>query len=152
VPDLIRLGVASFKIEGRLKSPEYVAAITRVYRQAVDRVFLGNSSCIVAGLAEAGPESVPPATSPFPSGAKPLSQLRLQWILVRTQPPNDRRWNPPFWPDFHREHDYTMEMAFSRGPPIPAGSARHEQPGTAARDSGTKRGVFLGEGPHGVDF
>jgi len=30
------LGVKSFKIEGRLKSPEYVAAVTRVYRKAID--------------------------------------------------------------------------------------------------------------------
>lgn len=37
LPELIRVGVASLKIEGRLKSPEYVAAITRVYREAVDR-------------------------------------------------------------------------------------------------------------------
>ncbi len=37
IPELIRLGVASFKIEGRLKSPEYVAAVTRVYRNAIDR-------------------------------------------------------------------------------------------------------------------
>jgi putative protease len=38
LPDLVRAGVASLKIEGRLKSPEYVASITRVYRQALDRV------------------------------------------------------------------------------------------------------------------
>lgn len=36
VPDLIRTGIRSLKIEGRLKSPEYVAAITRAYRRAVD--------------------------------------------------------------------------------------------------------------------
>jgi U32 family peptidase len=36
LPDLIRAGVASLKIEGRLKSPEYVANITRIYRQALD--------------------------------------------------------------------------------------------------------------------
>ncbi|MDR1190888.1 MAG: U32 family peptidase [Verrucomicrobiales bacterium] len=36
VPLLMKLGVASFKIEGRLKSPEYVAAVTRVYRRAID--------------------------------------------------------------------------------------------------------------------
>ncbi len=36
VPDLVRAGVKSFKIEGRLKSPEYVAAVTRVYRKALD--------------------------------------------------------------------------------------------------------------------
>jgi Collagenase and related proteases len=36
IPDLVRLGVRSFKIEGRLKSPEYVAAVTSVYRKAID--------------------------------------------------------------------------------------------------------------------
>jgi U32 family peptidase len=36
LPELIRTGVASLKIEGRLKSAEYVANITRTYRQALD--------------------------------------------------------------------------------------------------------------------
>jgi len=36
LPELVRSGVASLKIEGRLKTPEYVANITRVYRQALD--------------------------------------------------------------------------------------------------------------------
>jgi putative protease len=36
LPDLVRHGVASLKIEGRLKTPEYVANITRVYRKALD--------------------------------------------------------------------------------------------------------------------
>ena len=36
VPDLIRAGIRSLKIEGRLKSPEYVAAITKAYRRSVD--------------------------------------------------------------------------------------------------------------------
>ena len=36
IPDLVRQGVVSYKIEGRLKSPEYVAAITKVYRKAID--------------------------------------------------------------------------------------------------------------------
>jgi putative protease len=38
LPDLVRSGVTSLKIEGRLKSPEYVANVTRVYRQALDKV------------------------------------------------------------------------------------------------------------------
>ncbi|MBI3192619.1 MAG: U32 family peptidase, partial [Pedosphaera parvula] len=38
LPELLRLGVASLKIEGRLKTPEYVANITRIYRQALDRL------------------------------------------------------------------------------------------------------------------
>ena len=36
VPELARLGVASLKIEGRLKGPSYVAAAVRLYRAAVD--------------------------------------------------------------------------------------------------------------------
>jgi putative protease len=38
IPDLVKAGVTSYKIEGRLKSPEYVAAVTRVYRKALDDV------------------------------------------------------------------------------------------------------------------
>jgi putative protease len=36
IPALIERGVVSFKIEGRLKSPEYVAAVCQVYRRAID--------------------------------------------------------------------------------------------------------------------
>ena len=39
VPELLRLGVHSLKIEGRLKQPSYVASITRIYREAVDRAW-----------------------------------------------------------------------------------------------------------------
>ncbi|HYV32529.1 MAG TPA: peptidase U32 family protein, partial [Candidatus Binatia bacterium] len=38
LPQLVRAGVASLKIEGRLKTPEYVANITRIYRQKLDRL------------------------------------------------------------------------------------------------------------------
>jgi len=37
LPRLARMGVASLKIEGRLKSPEYVAIVTAIYREALDR-------------------------------------------------------------------------------------------------------------------
>ncbi len=40
-PELIEAGVISFKIEGRLKTPEYVANITRHYRDAIDRSKMG---------------------------------------------------------------------------------------------------------------
>ncbi|NND98702.1 MAG: U32 family peptidase [Pirellulaceae bacterium] len=36
IPDLVDAGVASLKIEGRLKTPEYVANITGHYRAAID--------------------------------------------------------------------------------------------------------------------
>ncbi len=41
VGDLLAAGVSSFKIEGRLKTPEYVANITRHYRQAIDSAVAG---------------------------------------------------------------------------------------------------------------
>ncbi|MGB4593944.1 MAG: U32 family peptidase, partial [Coriobacteriia bacterium] len=37
LPELIDAGVAALKIEGRMKAPEYVAVVTRVYRDALDR-------------------------------------------------------------------------------------------------------------------
>ena len=40
-PELLAAGVSSFKIEGRLKTPEYVANITRHYRQAIDTAVAG---------------------------------------------------------------------------------------------------------------
>ena len=36
IPDLIEAGVDSFKIEGRMKTALYVAAVTRTYRKAID--------------------------------------------------------------------------------------------------------------------
>lgn len=43
IPNLIELGVASLKIEGRLKTPEYVANITRHYREAIDAAWGGQA-------------------------------------------------------------------------------------------------------------
>lgn len=42
VPQMLAAGVHSFKIEGRLKSPEYVAATTRAYRRAIDAAMAGH--------------------------------------------------------------------------------------------------------------
>ncbi|MDQ8201710.1 DUF3656 domain-containing protein [Pelagicoccus sp. SDUM812003] len=39
MPEIIEAGVATLKIEGRLKSPEYVAAVTQVYRKALDEAW-----------------------------------------------------------------------------------------------------------------
>ena len=36
IPKLIECGVASLKIEGRMKSPEYVRDVTRIYRRLLD--------------------------------------------------------------------------------------------------------------------
>jgi putative protease len=46
IPDLVKAGIKSFKIEGRLKSPEYVAAVTRVYRKALDAAIAERNAAI----------------------------------------------------------------------------------------------------------
>lgn len=39
LPDLIRIGVSSLKIEGRMKTPEYVATVTRIYRKYINLAY-----------------------------------------------------------------------------------------------------------------
>ncbi len=46
VDDLVAAGVASLKIEGRMKSPEYVFAVTSVYRKALDAALTKENAAI----------------------------------------------------------------------------------------------------------
>ena len=39
--ELVEAGVTSFKIEGRMKSPEYVGTVTRIYRKYLDKALDG---------------------------------------------------------------------------------------------------------------
>ena len=41
LPDMVSAGVCSFKIEGRMKRPEYTAAVTGVYRKYLDKILAG---------------------------------------------------------------------------------------------------------------
>lgn len=41
LPDLVEAGVSSLKIEGRMKRPEYVATVVRIYRALLDRAAAG---------------------------------------------------------------------------------------------------------------
>ena len=43
IPDMIEAGVHCLKIEGRMKSPEYVATVTRIYRKYIDLALSGAS-------------------------------------------------------------------------------------------------------------
>ena len=36
IPDMIKAGIDSFKIEGRMKKPEYAAGVTAIYRKYID--------------------------------------------------------------------------------------------------------------------
>ena len=46
IPELINAGVTSFKIEGRMKSPFYVATVTKIYRKYIDLALSDNDYII----------------------------------------------------------------------------------------------------------
>ncbi|PIR95085.1 peptidase U32, partial [Candidatus Falkowbacteria bacterium CG10_big_fil_rev_8_21_14_0_10_37_6] len=41
IPELIKAGIDSFKIEGRRRDPRYIGTVSRCYREAVDSYFAG---------------------------------------------------------------------------------------------------------------
>lgn len=43
IPQLLEAGITSFKIEGRMKSPEYVAQTVKAYREAIDTCLANKS-------------------------------------------------------------------------------------------------------------
>ncbi len=48
LPKLIEAGVTSFKIEGRMKNPEYVAIVTRIYRKYIDLALDKNKEFVIS--------------------------------------------------------------------------------------------------------
>lgn len=48
IPELVSRGVTSFKIEGRMKRPEYVAVVVDTYRRAIDSYFANSDEYTVA--------------------------------------------------------------------------------------------------------
>lgn len=40
IPELIEAGIDSFKIEGRMKKPEYTAGVTAIYRKVIDQYYM----------------------------------------------------------------------------------------------------------------
>lgn len=70
LPDLLTTGVSCLKIEGRLKTPEYVANVTQVYRQVLDR--------LVAQAPPTGLLAQPPTYVPSPD-----EQYRLEMAFSR---------------------------------------------------------------------
>lgn len=49
IPEMVEAGIDSFKIEGRMKKPEYVAAVTKMYRKYTDRYLELRKSCPPGG-------------------------------------------------------------------------------------------------------
>lgn len=52
LPEFIRAGVSSLKIEGRMKSPEYVGCVVRAYRSVLDRFNAWARAQIEDGVSE----------------------------------------------------------------------------------------------------
>jgi len=48
VPEIVAMGIAALKIEGRYKDAEYVALTTRAYRKAVDEAWAGRDLTVTA--------------------------------------------------------------------------------------------------------
>ncbi len=97
VPELIEAGVACFKIEGRLKGVEYVAAATAAYRSAIDAAWEARVGGVAAGRtpSQAGREAAPPSAEDleqlFSRGFTPgfLDGVRHQ-VLVEGLVPRHR--------------------------------------------------------------
>jgi len=131
LPGLIRAGVASLKIEGRLKTPEYVANITRIYRQALDR-------CGVSTGAFAN--RLPNVAQPSPAAGSRTVSARVPSLgSAGGETPR-----PPAGEDADATARYGMEMAFSRGLFTGWFQGVNNQALVHAR-FGKKRGVYLGE-------
>ncbi|MEH1884511.1 U32 family peptidase [Nostoc sp.] len=124
LPDLVKSGVTCLKIEGRLKAPEYVANVIRVYRQALDGV--------MTQLERPNP------LTPFPTFAQRLEEREggIKAPLSETE----RGWGRG---QLNQEH-YNLEMAFSRGLYTGWFGGINNQELVHAR-FGKKRGVYLGE-------
>lgn len=78
LPQLLEAGIDSFKVEGRMKSPLYVATVTGIYRQALDHYEKSGSAYTEDQLQEwmAGLYQVAsrPFTNGFIEGESPLLQ------------------------------------------------------------------------------
>ncbi|MBD2112890.1 MULTISPECIES: U32 family peptidase [Cyanophyceae] len=120
LPELVKTGVSCLKIEGRLKSPEYVANVTRVYRQALDQLV----------ARERGPGN----------------QLVAESEAAALTHATEASTHPPIHPSTHppTQARYQLEMAFSRGLYTGWFEGIDNQTLVHAR-FGKKRGVYLGD-------
>jgi putative protease len=125
IPSLINAGVRSFKIEGRLKTPEYVASVTRAYRAAIDAA---------TAAAEPEPEPEPePESEPESGGAaeSPKASVPPKSLAAAGEQAAAERLR------------YELEMAFSRGLSTGWMHGVNHQELVHAR-YGKKRGALLG--------
>lgn len=125
LPEIVEIGIASVKIEGRLKSPEYVANVTRIYRKALDSIL---EKQVVSSL-------VNTKTNTKGDDTIYLSSDRAVFKNPNhTQPVMFTSLEP--W--------YCLQMAFSRGFYTGWLKGTNNQQLVHA-EFGKKRGVFLGK-------
>jgi len=78
LPQLLKAGVDSFKVEGRMKSALYVATVASVYRQALDAFQLDRAAYpeerLQVWMAELDRVATRPFTNGFIAGESPLLQ------------------------------------------------------------------------------
>ncbi|MDJ0675022.1 MAG: DUF3656 domain-containing protein [Calothrix sp. MO_167.B42] len=162
LPNLVQAGVSCLKIEGRLKSPEYVANVTRVYRQALDGVMEELESREQGtgyreqgtGYREQGTENREQGTENREQGTENREQgtevvKSENWIPSSLSHPIPSSPHHPITPSPHQpssspEQRYKLEMAFSRGLYTGWFKGINNQELVHAR-FGKKRGVYLGE-------
>jgi putative protease len=163
LPDLVKSGVTCLKIEGRLKAPEYVANVTHVYRQALDRVMelgqrgQGGQGGRLGGQGEdTSVRGFPPVKERVRGqgedtsvrGFPPVKERvrgqggRLGGISPKS-PSSPLSPHLPLSPSSSPER-YNLEMAFSRGIYTGWFGGINNHKLVHAR-FGKKRGVYLGE-------
>jgi len=86
LPQLIEAGIDAFKVEGRMKSPLYVATLARIYRQAIDRYILTGSPAGPEERQSWEAELLSVATRPFTTGFIQGESLQLQDLTKQVVP------------------------------------------------------------------
>jgi putative protease len=86
LPQLIEAGIDAFKVEGRMKSPLYVATLTRIYRQAIDQYTLTHSPYSAEDIQCWRGELLSVATRPFTTGFMAGESTLLQDLDRQAMP------------------------------------------------------------------
>jgi len=81
IPEIVALGIAALKIEGRYKDAEYVALATKAYREAVDAAWAAIHPKIDAAWATDHPKAGAPQIDP--ARVDPQVDLQLEQVYSR---------------------------------------------------------------------
>ena len=88
LPELLESGAVSLKIEGRMKSPEYVAGVTGIYRKYLDKYYAGGPYTV-------DPKDVMILRQLFNRGSFSSGYLRTHSGASMMCPTHPRAWGVP---------------------------------------------------------